>query len=106
MSNEGNENGEDSITHQLGVKRTQGDLDGPASKKPHIEGEESESTYLKVTYYRIDFGSDQLSIKILIPSAAVGAIIGKGGESMRALKTDNQCRVQMSKSSDTYPGNL
>lgn len=43
-------------------------------------------------------------MKILIPSAAVGAIIGKGGEAMRNLKNDHNCRVQMSKSSETYPG--
>ena len=49
-------------------------------------------------------GGDHLSIKILIPSSAVGAIIGKGGEAMRNLKNDNNCRVQMSKNSETYPG--
>ncbi|ULT92706.1 hypothetical protein L5515_009855 [Caenorhabditis briggsae] len=75
---------------QQGVKRPQDASDGPANKKAHF-GQEEE-------------GGDHLSIKILIPSSAVGAIIGKGGEAMRNLKTDNNCRVQMSKNSETYPG--
>lgn len=76
---------------QQGVKRTQDASDGPANKKPHF-GQEEEG------------GGDHLAIKILIPSNAVGAIIGKGGEAMRNLKNDNNCRVQMSKNSETYPG--
>uniref|UniRef100_A0A8R1HJP6 K Homology domain-containing protein n=1 Tax=Caenorhabditis japonica TaxID=281687 RepID=A0A8R1HJP6_CAEJA len=74
-----------------GVKRPQDATDGPANKKPHF-GQEEEG------------GGDHLAIKILIPSNAVGAIIGKGGEAMRNLKNDNNCRVQMSKNSETYPG--
>ncbi|CAI4231538.1 unnamed protein product [Auanema sp. JU1783] len=80
-------NEDNSTLVQAGTKRAQDTSDGPVSKKAHLDGEEN-----------------QLAVKILIPSAAVGAIIGKGGEAMRALKTDNNCRVQMSKSSDTYPG--
>ncbi|KAK5977886.1 RNA-binding protein Nova-1 [Trichostrongylus colubriformis] len=76
-----------SVLQSAGTKRGQDSFDGPASKRAHVEGDDS-----------------QLAVKILIPSAAVGAIIGKGGEAMRNLKNDHQCRVQMSKSSETYPG--
>ncbi|CAD6186656.1 unnamed protein product [Caenorhabditis auriculariae] len=72
-----------------GTKRSQESGDGPAMKKQHLGDDE---------------GTENLAIKILIPSAAVGAIIGKGGEAMRSLKNDNNCRVQMSKSTETYPG--
>ncbi|PAV91786.1 hypothetical protein WR25_24329 [Diploscapter pachys] len=70
-----------------GTKRAVDSTDGPASKKAHIDNDE-----------------ETLAIKILIPSTAVGAIIGKGGEAMRSLKTDHQCLVQMSKNTETYPG--
>ncbi|PIO77120.1 KH domain protein [Teladorsagia circumcincta] len=76
-----------SVLQSAGTKRGQDSLDGPATKRAHVEGDDN-----------------QLAVKILIPSAAVGAIIGKGGEAMRNLKNDHQCRVQMSKSSETYPG--
>ncbi|RCN37092.1 KH domain protein [Ancylostoma caninum] len=76
-----------SVIHSAGTKRTQDSYDGPASKRAHVDGDDN-----------------NLAVKILIPSAAVGAIIGKGGEAMRNLKNDHQCRVQMSKSSETYPG--
>ncbi|XGW05803.1 hypothetical protein V3C99_016282, partial [Haemonchus contortus] len=80
--------GESSPLQSAGTKRGQDSFDGPASKRAHVEGDDS----------------NQVAVKILIPSAAVGAIIGKGGEAMRNLKSDHQCRVQMSKSSETYPG--
>ncbi|KAK6028666.1 KH domain protein, partial [Ostertagia ostertagi] len=76
-----------SVIQSAGTKRGQDSYDGPASKRAHVDGDDN-----------------QLAVKILIPSAAVGAIIGKGGEAMRNLKNDHQCRVQMSKSSETYPG--
>ncbi|XGW05802.1 hypothetical protein V3C99_016281 [Haemonchus contortus] len=76
-----------SVIQSAGTKRGQDSYDGPANKRAHVDGDDN-----------------QLAIKILIPSAAVGAIIGKGGEAMRSLKNDHQCRVQMSKSSETYPG--
>lgn len=68
------------------VKRSLDTSDGPARKKAHIDG------------------TEHLSVKILVPSQAVGAIIGKGGEVMRSMKTEYQCSVQMSKTGSTYPG--
>ncbi|KAJ1345770.1 hypothetical protein KIN20_000379 [Parelaphostrongylus tenuis] len=55
-----------SVIHSAGTKRGQESFDGPASKRAHVDGEDN-----------------NLAVKILIPSAAVGAIIGKGGEAMR-----------------------
>ncbi|KAE9550200.1 hypothetical protein FO519_006587 [Halicephalobus sp. NKZ332] len=66
-----------------GQKRQNPDNSGPASKKPHMSDAE-------------------VQIKILIPAAAVGALIGKGGESMRNLKNESGCRVQMSKNQEVY----
>lgn len=45
-----------------------------------------------------------VQVKVLIPSAAVGALIGKGGETMRNLKSESGCRLQMSKNQEVYPG--
>ncbi|XP_014277542.1 RNA-binding protein Pasilla [Halyomorpha halys] len=42
--------------------------------------------------------------KILVPSVAAGAIIGKGGETIAQLQKDTNARVKMSKANDFYPG--
>ncbi|VDO07311.1 unnamed protein product [Haemonchus placei] len=79
--------GGSSPLQSVGTKRGQNSLDGPTSKRPHVEGDDNE-----------------VAVKILIPLAAVGAIIGKGGEALRKLRSDHQCRIEVSKSSETYPG--
>ncbi|VDD92060.1 unnamed protein product [Enterobius vermicularis] len=70
-----------------GQKRQREDRGGPASKKAYI----------------VD-SDDSVQVKMLIPSAAVGAIIGKGGETMRNLKSESGCRLQMSKNQEVYHG--
>ncbi|XP_014260664.1 RNA-binding protein Nova-1 isoform X2 [Cimex lectularius] len=42
--------------------------------------------------------------KILVPSVAAGAIIGKGGETIAQLQKETNARVKMSKANDFYPG--
>lgn len=42
--------------------------------------------------------------KILVPSVAAGAIIGKGGETIAQLQKEAGARVKMSKATDFYPG--
>ncbi|CAK5008976.1 unnamed protein product [Meloidogyne enterolobii] len=74
------------INIQIGQKRQNNENGGPASKKANVSE------------------SDTVQIKVLIPSAAVGALIGKGGETMRNLKNDTGCRVQMSKNQEFYHG--
>uniref|UniRef100_A0A914VUB4 K Homology domain-containing protein n=1 Tax=Plectus sambesii TaxID=2011161 RepID=A0A914VUB4_9BILA len=79
------------IAPASGQKRSFGDRgSGPASKKAHIATAES--------------ADDSVQVKVLVPTSAAGAIIGKGGESMRTLKSDSGCKVQMSKNQDIYPG--
>lgn len=48
--------------------------------------------------------TDDVFVKVLIPGAAAGGIIGKGGEAMRKMHEETGCRVKMSKGSDCYPG--
>ena len=43
-------------------------------------------------------------MKILVPSVASGAIIGKGGETIAQLQKDTNARVKMSKANGFYPG--
>lgn len=43
-------------------------------------------------------------LKILVPSVAAGAIIGKGGETIAQLQKEASARVKMSKANDFYPG--
>lgn len=73
-----------------GQKRQGGENGGPASKKPNMNDSLQ--------------GPDVVQIKVLIPSGAVGALIGKGGETMRNLKNESGCRVQMSKNQEVYHG--
>ncbi|XP_005106817.1 RNA-binding protein Nova-1 isoform X3 [Aplysia californica] len=51
-----------------------------------------------------DAGRDNIHLKILVPSVAAGAIIGKGGETIAQIQKDAGARVKMSKANDFYPG--
>lgn len=51
-------------------------------------------------------GDGTFHFKVLVPSVAAGAIIGKGGETIAQLQKDTGARVKMSKSHDFYPGIL
>ena len=50
--------------------------------------------------------SDQVHLKVLIPSIAAGAIIGKGGETITQIQKDTGANIKMSKANDFYPGNI
>ncbi|KAF1755632.1 hypothetical protein GCK72_012082 [Caenorhabditis remanei] len=71
--------------------RPQNATDGPANKNANC-GQEDED------------GDRPLSIKFLIPSSTVGAIIGKNGEAMNNLRKNHKCQIQITKEGDTYPG--
>ena len=47
---------------------------------------------------------DIIHLKILVPSVAAGAIIGKGGETIADAQLKSGAKVKMSKSNDFYPG--
>lgn len=49
-------------------------------------------------------GDGTYHFKLLVPSVAAGAIIGKGGETIAQLQKETGARVKMSKSHDFYPG--
>lgn len=51
-------------------------------------------------------GADNVHLKILVPSIAAGAIIGKGGETIAAVQKEAGARVKMSKANDFYPGKV
>merc|ERR1719220_1326678 len=48
--------------------------------------------------------SNNLHLKLLIPSIAAGAIIGKGGETIADIQKTLGARIKMSKANDFYPG--
>ncbi|CAG9813646.1 unnamed protein product [Phaedon cochleariae] len=52
----------------------------------------------------ISGGDGTFHFKLLVPSVAAGAIIGKGGETIAQLQKETGARVKMSKSHDFYPG--
>ncbi len=45
----------------------------------------------------------EVHLKMLIPSALAGSIIGRGGERISQLQKDTECRVKMSKANEFYP---
>jgi RNA-binding protein Nova len=49
-------------------------------------------------------GDGSYHFKILVPTTAAGAIIGKGGETIAQLQKDAGARIKMSKANDLYPG--
>lgn len=49
-------------------------------------------------------GENTFHLKLLIPSVAAGAIIGKGGETIAEVQKNVGARVKMSKANDFYPG--
>lgn len=54
---------------------------------------------------RLNHGGDGMcQIKILVPSYAAGAIIGKGGETIAQIQKDTNTKIKMSKANDFYPG--
>lgn len=49
-------------------------------------------------------GENTFHLKMLIPSVAAGAIIGKGGETIAEIQKNVGARIKMSKPNDFYPG--
>ncbi|THD18794.1 RNA-binding protein Nova-1 [Fasciola hepatica] len=50
------------------------------------------------------FFQGNVHFKILVPSIAAGAIIGKGGEAITDIQNKTSAKVKMSKANDFYPG--
>lgn len=49
-------------------------------------------------------GAENVHLKVLIPSIAAGAIIGKGGETITQIQKETGANIKMSKANDFYPG--
>ncbi len=45
-----------------------------------------------------------MHLKVLIPSIAAGAVIGKDGEAIERIQKESGAKVKMSKRNDFYPG--
>ena len=71
----------------------------PSKSKPDI----SSSTGTGPTNNGHD-NEDIIHLKVLVPSVAAGAIIGKGGETIADAQAKSGAKVKMSKSNDYYPG--
>lgn len=48
--------------------------------------------------------ADNAHLKILVPSVAAGAIIGKNGEAITNIQNSTGAKVKLSKANDFYPG--
>lgn len=49
---------------------------------------------------------ENVHLKVLIPSIAAGAIIGKGGETISQIQKETGANIKMSKANDFYPGGV
>lgn len=47
---------------------------------------------------------DNVQLKILVPSIAAGAVIGKSGEAIGRIQKDTNTKVKISKQDEFYPG--
>ena len=57
----------------------------------------------KMLIHMISSG-DSILLKVLVPSVAAGAIIGKGGETISHIQKETGAVIKMSKANDYYPG--
>ncbi|XP_047114148.1 RNA-binding protein Pasilla isoform X1 [Schistocerca piceifrons] len=73
----------------------------PDSRKRPLDGD-VENGVTKKSHYA-GGGDGTYHFKLLVPSTAAGAIIGKGGETIAQLQKDTGARVKMSKANDFYP---
>ncbi|CDS37606.1 RNA binding protein Nova 1 [Echinococcus multilocularis] len=55
---------------------------------------------------RPNCGASAVHLKVLIPSIAAGAVIGKDGEAIERIQKESGAKVKMSKRNDFYPGTL
>ncbi|XP_041352923.1 RNA-binding protein Nova-1-like isoform X2 [Gigantopelta aegis] len=76
------------------------EMDTLDSRKRPLDGETDNG----VTKRSNQGGGENIHLKILVPSIAAGAIIGKGGETIAQVQKDAGARVKMSKANDFYPG--
>ncbi len=53
---------------------------------------------------RVLLSASPVHLKVLIPSSAAGAVIGKDGEAIERIQKDSGAKVKMSKRNDFYPG--
>ncbi|CAB3364977.1 Hypothetical predicted protein [Cloeon dipterum] len=74
----------------------------PDSRKRPLDSETENGTTKRSHYGGGTEGT--FHFKVLVPSIAAGAIIGKGGETIAHLQKDAGARVKMSKANDFYPG--
>lgn len=73
-------------------------MEGNSSSMEARPGAQSSTSSLKG-------GADGIvHLKVLIPSVAAGAIIGKGGETIADVQKQTGGKIKMSKSNDFYPG--
>ncbi|CAL8072729.1 unnamed protein product [Calicophoron daubneyi] len=47
---------------------------------------------------------ENVHLKVLIPSIAAGAVIGKSGEAIGKIQKDTNTKVKISKQDEFYPG--
>ena len=45
-----------------------------------------------------------MHLKVLVPTIAAGAIIGKAGETITQIQKETSADIKMSKANDFYPG--
>uniref|UniRef100_A0A0R3WK76 RNA-binding protein Nova-1 n=1 Tax=Hydatigena taeniaeformis TaxID=6205 RepID=A0A0R3WK76_HYDTA len=57
-----------------------------------------------VEHISLEYLADNAHLKILVPSVAAGAIIGKNGEAITNIQNCTGAKVKMSKANDFYPG--
>ncbi|VDP96298.1 unnamed protein product [Trichobilharzia regenti] len=62
------------------------------------------SQLMPAPFKRLLPDASNVHFKILVPSIAAGAIIGKGGEAITEIQNQTSAKVKMSKANAFYPG--
>ncbi|VDK38998.1 unnamed protein product [Taenia asiatica] len=74
------------------------------AKDEAVEDVELNNVKVNAKYFFFKCLADNAHLKILVPSVAAGAIIGKNGEAITNIQNCTGAKVKMSKANDFYPG--
>ncbi|KAG7669905.1 hypothetical protein Ndes2437B_g06106 [Nannochloris sp. 'desiccata'] len=88
--------GNENIGGIMGEEAAEGAAGLNASSGDGVDGEEPTG----------EVRQERVVVKFLIPNAAAGSIIGKGGAHISEIQTQSGARMQLSKSGEFYPGSM
>lgn len=92
---DGGGGGQDSRKRKYDSDNHRGGYNGQ-NKRSNMSGRDRE--------YRGGEEEDEVYLKMMIPAAVAGGVIGRGGDKIGQIQKEAQVRMKMSKNNEHYPG--